>query len=170
MSLGMSTWASVDPVIRGVPGLKSNEVSDESSNYSIATQPSETDENYSTSSQSKPFSDAELLARARDLHRRIDFHALAAGPNAGGPWKRVEAADRFVLFRDEKNNVPEVLCAGRIDAAIEEIGSILCPQNEGEHNAVMTALHEKRFLFGSLERSVACKKFLLRYQEVFAAI
>ncbi|GMF25526.1 unnamed protein product [Phytophthora lilii] len=130
---------------------------DSSSAHSGVTQLSESSDDYRRRN-SKPPSDAEMLKRARDAHNHIDFKALAAGPNAGGPWKRVQGADRFVIFRetDSNNMVPEVLCAGRLDAAIEEVVSILCPRTEAEHNAVMTALHSKRFLLGSLERSISC--------------
>ncbi|ETP17357.1 hypothetical protein F441_08226 [Phytophthora nicotianae CJ01A1] len=126
---------------------------------SIATQPSDAS---LTGRHSKVPSDTKILNRARDALDHVDVKALAAGPNAGGPWKRVEAVDRFVIFRQEDKLVDsvtrdtEVLCAGRLDASIEEVAAILCPLSEAEHNAVMKALYGKRFLCGSAERTIPC--------------
>jgi hypothetical protein len=117
---------------------------------------------------SKPPTDEETLRRAREAHTLVGFGALAAGPNIGGPWQRVEGADGFVVYRKqdvkgledadpaEENAGPEVMCAGRLDACIEEMTAVLCPLGEDEHNAVMTVLYAKRFLCGSFERSVRC--------------
>ncbi|KAL4174909.1 hypothetical protein KRP22_006838 [Phytophthora ramorum] len=138
----------------------------------MATQPSEaSDESDNGRKRSKPPTDAEMLQRAQDAHNHIQFNALAAGPNAGGPWKRVEVTDRFVLFlQDDRakpasletstnlklEKCPEVLCAGRLDACLEEIVAVLHPRGEAEHNAVMRALYSKRFLCGSVERGIPC--------------
>ncbi|KAI9994400.1 hypothetical protein PInf_011014 [Phytophthora infestans] len=105
-----------------------------------------------------------MLKRARAAHDNEDFCALSAGPEANGPWKRVEAADRFVVFRrqvkassnEKRPNELEVLCAGRLDASLEEVASILRSSSEGEHNASMSALYAKDFIFGSYEREVPC--------------
>ncbi|KAG2520951.1 hypothetical protein JM18_006110 [Phytophthora kernoviae] len=113
--------------------------------------------------------------RARDTHSHVDFESLAAGPGKGGPWQRVEIADRFVVFRrqdsktggnqDDEEGVdanektgtgPEVLCAGRLDASIEEVASVLGSTTEAEHQKAMAGLYAKRFIFGSVERSVPC--------------
>ncbi|KAG6964497.1 hypothetical protein JG687_00005960 [Phytophthora cactorum] len=107
-------------------------------------------------------SDQEMLDRARAAHDNEDFRAMSAGPEANGPWKRVEAADRFVVFRREvkasnnekRPNELEVMCAGRLDASLEEVASILRSSSEGEHNAAMAALYAKDFIFGSYERDV----------------
>ncbi|RLN78400.1 hypothetical protein BBJ28_00026437, partial [Nothophytophthora sp. Chile5] len=120
----------------------------------------------------QPPSDAEILERARSTHKSVDFVALAAGPELGGPWQRVEAADRFVVFRlqasktveaqpevnvhDKSEPGPEVLCAGRLTASLEEVASILRPATGADHNAAMVGLYAKRFIFGSLERSIPC--------------
>ncbi|KAL4159408.1 hypothetical protein PRNP1_005168 [Phytophthora ramorum] len=151
--------------------LQSRE-SESRSTFSMATQSSEaSDESDNGRKRSKPPTDAEMLQRARDAHNHIQFNALAAGPNAGGPWKRVEVTDRFVLFlQDDRakpasletstnlklEKCPEVLCAGRLDACLEEIVAVLHPRGEAEHNAVMRALYSKRFLCGSVERGVPC--------------
>ncbi|KAJ8577117.1 hypothetical protein ON010_g2086 [Phytophthora cinnamomi] len=150
-----------------------SEGGESSSTLSTATQPSEASDDADRGrSSSKPLSDAEVLRKAREAHDRVDFKKLAAGPNVGGPWKRVEGANRFVVFRrqDSKagtfeatfksriDTAPEVLCAGRIDACIEEIVGILCPRTEAEHKAAMTALYDKRFLCGSVERVVPCSE------------
>lgn len=50
------------------------------------------------------------------------------------------------------------MCAGRLDASIEEVASILRSSSEIEHNASMTALYAKSFIFGSYEREVSCCK------------
>lgn len=131
---------------------------DSSSVVSASTQPSEvSDEDGCRQTRT---SDSEMLQRAHDLHSRIDFDALAAGPGKGGPWRRVEAAGRFVVFRCQETKAsgrdkgPEVLCAGRLDASIEEVANVLRTATEAAHNAVMTGLHGKKFIFGSLERTV----------------
>lgn len=143
-----------------------SESAESSSTFSTGAQPSEaSDVNDRGRSYSKPLPDTEMLRRAREAHNHVDFKALAAGPNAGGPWKRVEAANRFVVFRHQDAQVgifvksrietaPQVFCAGRLDACIEEVLRILCPRTEAEHSAVMTALYAKRFLCGSVERVV----------------
>ncbi|KAG6947699.1 hypothetical protein JG688_00015422 [Phytophthora aleatoria] len=107
-------------------------------------------------------SDQEMLDRARAAHDNEDFRAMSAGPEANGPWKRVEAAGRFVVFRREvkassnekRPNELEAMCAGRLDASLEEVASILRSSSEGEHNAAMAALYAKDFIFGSYERDV----------------
>ncbi|KAG6608871.1 uncharacterized protein IUM83_12887 [Phytophthora cinnamomi] len=106
-----------------------------------------------------------MLERARDAHTKVDFGALAAGPEWGGPWERVESADRFVVFRGQagtsskcmKNGV-EVMCAGQLDASVEEVASILRSNSEAEYNAAMTGLYNKGFIFGSFEREVPCSE------------
>ncbi|EEY63235.1 uncharacterized protein PITG_15468 [Phytophthora infestans T30-4] len=113
-----------------------------------------------------------MLKRARAAHDNEDFCALSAGPEANGPWKRVEAADRFVVFRrqvkassnEKRPNELEVLCAGRLDASLEEVASILRSSSEGEHNASMSALYAKDFIFGSYEREVPCFQNLANSQ------
>ncbi|RLN90723.1 hypothetical protein BBJ28_00018100 [Nothophytophthora sp. Chile5] len=154
---------------RGYGSSLSSDVqeNDLSLTQSEATQQSDDlDFEYEKSRAFRPPSDAEMLERARDAHTNVDFRALAAGPEHGGPWLRVEAADRFVVFQrhiseDSENNASlssgfEVLCAGRLDASLEEVASILCPRSGADHNAAMTGLYAKNFIFGSLERSVPC--------------
>ncbi|KAE9065594.1 hypothetical protein PF005_g28551 [Phytophthora fragariae] len=111
-------------------------------------------------------SDGEMLQRARAAYTSEDFVSLAAGPEAKGPWLRVEAVGRFVVFRkqvaDSKvgtnsdSNELEVLCAGRLDASLEEVASILRSNSEGELNSAMSALYSKSFIFGSYEREIPC--------------
>ncbi|KAK1938907.1 hypothetical protein P3T76_008982 [Phytophthora citrophthora] len=110
-------------------------------------------------------SDGEMLERARAAHDREDFTSLSAGPEANGPWKRVESVDSFVVFRrpavdiqDGRYQGLEVMCAGRLDASIEEVSSILRSNSESEHNASMSALYSKSFIFGSYEREVSVQK------------
>ncbi|KAJ8577118.1 hypothetical protein ON010_g2087 [Phytophthora cinnamomi] len=112
----------------------------------------------------KPLSDAEMLERARGAHMNVDFTALAAGPERGGPWHRVEAADRFVVFKRPSsaetngNRIPglEVMCAGRLDASLEEVASVLRSNSEADLANTMQGLHKKSFIFGSLDRDVPC--------------
>ncbi|GMF25530.1 unnamed protein product [Phytophthora lilii] len=109
-------------------------------------------------------SDEKMLERARAAHMSEDFASLAAGPEANGPWERVDTFGRFVVFRrqvvetnnGDRPNDLEVLCAGRLDASLEEVASILRSSSEGEHNAIMTALYAKNFIFGSYDREVPC--------------
>ncbi|KAG2770340.1 hypothetical protein PC129_g12164 [Phytophthora cactorum] len=137
-------------MVRSVLGRRRGSMgsSEVSQSDSMATQLS------GASYASRHSSDTEILNRARDVHAHIDFAQLAAGPNARGLWKRVEAAERFVIFRQDCLPVAEVLCAGRLNASIEEVAAILCPLSEAEHNAVMKALYAKRFLCGSVERNI----------------
>ncbi|KAG7375476.1 hypothetical protein PHYPSEUDO_001082 [Phytophthora pseudosyringae] len=108
----------------------------------------------------RPLSDEEMLARARAAYRSGDFTSLAAGPEANGPWKRVKAVGRFVVFRRETGgpNELEAMCAGRLDASLEEVASILRSSSEAEHNAAMAGLYAKNFIFGSYERDVPCSE------------
>ncbi|POM64832.1 Hypothetical protein PHPALM_19580 [Phytophthora palmivora] len=109
-------------------------------------------------------SDQQMLDRARAAHGKVDFESLSAGPEANGPWKRVEAVNRFVVFRrhvtagnnDKRSNGLEVMCAGRLDASLEEVASILQSNTEAEHNASMNAMYTNSFIFGSYEREISC--------------
>ncbi|KAL3659070.1 hypothetical protein V7S43_015954 [Phytophthora oleae] len=109
-------------------------------------------------------SEVQMLQRARESHSNVDFKALSAGPEQGGPWQRVEAADRFVVFKrpataDSKaERLPglEVMCAGRLDASLEEVASVLRSNSEADHQNTMEGLHKKSFIFGSLDREVPC--------------
>ncbi|CAI5726242.1 unnamed protein product [Hyaloperonospora brassicae] len=109
-------------------------------------------------------SDAELLDRAQTAHRAIDFDALSAGPEENGPWERVEAADRFVIFRRHvsakaiESRVPglDVMCAGRLDASIEEVAAVLRARSEVDLASTMQGLYKKSFIFGSLDRDIPC--------------
>ncbi|KAL4134573.1 hypothetical protein PRIC2_004870 [Phytophthora ramorum] len=117
--------------------------------------------------------DTELLERARDAHTHVDFAALAAGPEKGGPWQRVEAADRFVVFKrqaaanasDSRTSGLEVMSAGRLDASLEEVASVLRSNSELDHANTMEGLHAKNFIFGSLDRDVPCSEGLNENQD-----
>lgn len=130
----------------------------------ISTQTSDDDIQQDATRITTTLSDREMLERARAAHCNEDFASLAAGPEANGPWKRVTAADRFVVFRrqvtasnnDTRPNGLEVICAGRLDASLEEVSSILRSNSEAEHNAAMTALYAKSSIFGSYDREVSC--------------
>ncbi|KAH7485708.1 hypothetical protein PRIC1_005010 [Phytophthora ramorum] len=147
----------------GSPHVKS-QTNDFSPAPSLSTQDS--DEVESKAKLYNVVSDAELLKRARDAHSSVDFNSLAAGPEENGEWKRVESADQFIVFRrqaavsnnDTQSRGLEVMCAGRLDASIEEIASILRSSSEAEHNTVMMGLYAKSFIFGSYEREVACSE------------
>lgn len=93
-------------------------------------------------------SDTELLKRAQTAHRSIDFDALSAGPEENGPWERIEAADRFVIFRRHasakvnESRIPglDVMCAGRLDASIEEVAGVLRSRSEVDLASTMSTL------------------------------
>ncbi|KAE8986795.1 hypothetical protein PR003_g22817 [Phytophthora rubi] len=112
-------------------------------------------------------SEAEILRRSRSAHANTDFNALAAEPEqGGGPWQRVETVDRFSVFQrtPRGDNIErarlEVLCTGRLDASLDEVARILCPDTEAEHNAMMKGLYDKNFIFGSIDRKVPCTRSL----------
>uniref|UniRef100_A0AAV1TMS2 GAF domain-containing protein n=1 Tax=Peronospora matthiolae TaxID=2874970 RepID=A0AAV1TMS2_9STRA len=118
---------------------------------------------------SKPYylpSDHELLERAQAAHSSIDFDALSAGPEENGPWERVEAADRFVIFRRHasaevsESRIPglDVMCAGRLDASIEEVARVLRSRSEVDLASTMQGLYKKNFIFGSLDRDIPCSR------------
>ncbi|GMF19965.1 unnamed protein product [Phytophthora fragariaefolia] len=50
------------------------------------------------------------------------------------------------------------MCAGQVDATLEEVASILRSNSEAEHNAAMVGLYNKGFIFGSFEREVPCSE------------
>jgi hypothetical protein len=137
-----------------------------SSNPSTTSEKSDADLRSEATPTLTMLSDQELLQRARAAHANADFASLAAGPEANGPWQRVEAVDRFVVFRrqlsadDKAKGVTglDVMCAGRIDASLEELASIFRSSSEGEHNAAMAAMYTKSFIFGSFERDVPCSR------------
>ncbi|KAG6608868.1 uncharacterized protein IUM83_12891 [Phytophthora cinnamomi] len=142
--------------------------SDDASSWTPSLSTQQSDEDAQPESKLTPvtLSDEEMLERARAAHNREDFTSLSAGPEANGPWRRVDTVDRFVVFRREvvesnndNQNDLDVLCAGRLDASIEEVASILRSSSEVEHNASMTALYAKSFIFGSYEREVYCCQY-----------
>jgi hypothetical protein len=176
----MRLWGRTQPI-----ALATNLFSDED-DRSSASSVTASDANYSrlslsqlileqrestaTSSGALP-QDPELLRRARAAHSNADVAALAAGPEQGGPWRCVETIDRFSVYRRQQHEAaiegrstaseqhdfrPEVLCAGRLDASLDEVARILCPSSEADHNAVMRDLYAKNFIFGSIEHKVKC--------------
>ncbi|KAG7387925.1 hypothetical protein PHYPSEUDO_013323 [Phytophthora pseudosyringae] len=114
-------------------------------------------------------SEAEMLHRAREAHAHVDFGALSAGSEHGGPWQRVEGANRFDVFKrpvstDTKaNRLPglEVLCAGQLEASLEEVASVFRSNSEMDHLNTMEGLYKKSFIFGSLDRELSCSGALL---------
>ncbi|KAE8909936.1 hypothetical protein PF005_g27721 [Phytophthora fragariae] len=144
-------------------GASDNASNQSSPTPSMSTQQSDDDIQQEALKAAAGLSDQELLDRARAAHNREDFASLSAGPEANGPWKRVEGVDRFVVFRrpttgNDNHDQTEVMCAGRLDASIKEVASILRSSSEIEHNASMTALYAKSFIFGSYEREVSCSR------------
>ncbi|KAG2520949.1 hypothetical protein JM18_006109 [Phytophthora kernoviae] len=146
-----------------------NQTDDMPSSPSISTQQSEGNYKHEIMRSFMPPSDAEMLERARASHTSKDFAALAAGPEfsgPNGPWKRVESAGKFAIFRreiprsnsDKRPPRVEVMCAGRLKASLEEVVSILRSSSESEHNTVMEGLYAKGFIFGSFEREVPCSE------------
>ncbi|EEY63236.1 uncharacterized protein PITG_15469 [Phytophthora infestans T30-4] len=131
---------------------------------SVSTMQSDDDLQQETMRTSVKLSDEEMLERARAAHLSEDFASLAAEPLANGLWKRMKTVDRFVVSRREmttsntekRDNELEILCAGRIDASLEEVASIFRSNSEDEHNTAMSALYAKSFIFGSYEREVPC--------------
>ncbi|GMF19960.1 unnamed protein product [Phytophthora fragariaefolia] len=156
-------------------GWSGSQFSDSSRNtfnpaQSFSTQNSEDSEDRSDMiNLYKPPSDTEMLNRARTSHNNTDFVALEAGPESGGPWQRVEIADRFVVFKRpssaavKESRLPglEVMCVGPLDASLEEVASVLRSNSEIDHANTMEALHAKDFIFGSLDREVPCSGALL---------
>ncbi|KAL3659091.1 hypothetical protein V7S43_015975 [Phytophthora oleae] len=136
---------------------------DFNSSRSFSTQQS----GYETDTELAKFkapSDSEMLGRARASHQSVDFQALSAGPEQGGPWHRVEAADRFVVFKRpasallNRSRLPglEVMCAGHLEASLEEVSSVLRANSDVDLASTMQGLHSKNFIFGSLDRDVPC--------------
>ncbi|KAG6973839.1 hypothetical protein JG688_00003358 [Phytophthora aleatoria] len=131
---------------------------------------------YDTEAVNRPPSDSEMLERARASHMNVDFEALSAGPEQGGPWNRVEAADRFVVFRRPSAAVAngsrlpglDVMCAGRLDASLEEVASVLHSNCEVDLASSMQGLHAKSFVFGSLDRDVPCSDEQQQEDESYA--
>ncbi|OWZ11740.1 hypothetical protein PHMEG_00015198 [Phytophthora megakarya] len=140
---------------------------------SFSTQCDEFESEADMSRLYKPPTDSEMLERARASHTNVDFGALSAGPEKGGPWKRVEAADRFVVFKRPSTAEPngsripglEVMCAGRLDASIEEVASVLRTNSEIALASSMKGLHAKNFIFGSLDRDVPCSAEQLQHSD-----
>ncbi|CAI5730288.1 unnamed protein product [Peronospora destructor] len=105
-----------------------------------------------------------MLKRARAVHLAINFEALSAGPEKGGPWQRLEAVDRFVVFKRPSSadangaRVPglDVMCAGRLEASIEEVARVFRTRSEVDIASTMQGLYAKNFIFGSLDREISC--------------
>ncbi|KAI9994398.1 hypothetical protein PInf_011012 [Phytophthora infestans] len=163
---------------RGWGGSQYSESSYTSSNLfdptpSFSTQQSD---EFDSETDDKPPSDAEMLDRARASHTNVDFEALSAGPELGGPWHRVKAADRFVVFRRPSTaqvhgtHLPglDVMCAGRLDASLEEVASVLRSNSEVDLASTMQGLHAKNFIFGSLDRDVPCSDEQQQDEESYA--
>ncbi|KAL4134572.1 hypothetical protein PRIC2_004869 [Phytophthora ramorum] len=152
---GRQAWGGGSP-------SSDNSPSNVSPTPTISTQHS--DDDIHEESTQTAMSDQAMLDRARAAYNSAYFASLAAGPEANGPWRRVEAVGRCVVFRKQVSSSSkeremdelEVMCAGRLDASLEEVASILRSSSQAEHNAAMTALYSKSFIFGSYEREVSC--------------
>ncbi|KAE9000835.1 hypothetical protein PR003_g18644 [Phytophthora rubi] len=53
------------------------------------------------------------------------------------------------------------MCAGRLDASLEEVASVLRSNSEIDHANTMEGLYAKNFIFGSLDREVPCSEALV---------
>ncbi|KAL3659096.1 hypothetical protein V7S43_015980 [Phytophthora oleae] len=164
----LRTWGRSQPIALSMDVVENNAASSESSvtasdaNFSRFSMSQLTIE--PRSSPDTLLSDLELLRRARNVHASTDFGAIAAGIEEGGAWQVIETVDRFSIFRRhgvtrskrrtvQREARTEVLCVGRLDASLDEVIRILCPDSEAEHNATMRGLYDKNFIFGTIDRS-----------------
>ncbi|KAG1705768.1 hypothetical protein DVH05_003518 [Phytophthora capsici] len=162
----LRTWGRSQPIALSMNMMTENAVGSESSatvsdaNFTRFSMSQLTIE--PRSSPDRLLSDLELLRRARSVHANTDFSALATIEDSGA-WQTIETVNRFSIFRRHDTARPtrrtvqrephtEVLCAGRLDASLDEVTRILCPDSEAEHNATMRGLYDKNFIFGTIDR------------------
>lgn len=89
--------------------------------------------------------DRELLARAKVTRRRLGFGDLHEYE-----WKA--GRNDFRIGTKPQSRAHHVFAAGEVRCSLEEIAHALVCTSEAEYNAAMTALHRKKFIYGSVVR------------------
>lgn len=92
--------------------------------------------------------DRELLARAKVSRLQLGFGNLHEYE-----WKA--GRSDFRIGTKPKSRAHHVFAAGEIRCSLEEITQALICHRESEYNAAMTALHRKKFIYGSVVRLVS---------------
>ncbi|ETP38887.1 hypothetical protein F442_13600 [Phytophthora nicotianae P10297] len=104
--------------------------------------------------------DDELCARAEVVARAMDFRGLAGSNESTCRWILNKSHGTFTTYarrpaataaRAEKTRLTQqVLAAGEIRCHLQEVVNVLNTTNDVDHNAVMSGLYRKDFIYGSV--------------------
>lgn len=101
-------------------------------------------------------SDAELCARAETVAAAMDFRGLAGSSDTGGRWMLKKTRGTFTTYSrrpdvvEKDHGAQQVLAAGEIHCHLKEAVRVLHTTNDFDHNAVMSGLYRKDFIYGSV--------------------
>ncbi|KAG7384869.1 hypothetical protein PHYPSEUDO_002184 [Phytophthora pseudosyringae] len=116
--------------------------------------------------------DGELCARAEVVARAMDFRGLAGSNEAGPTWALKKSRGTFTTYArrpdatttmrtptsalgpgnssGKTRPTQQVLAAGEIRCHLQEVVHVLNTNSDFEHNAVMSGLYRKDFIYGSV--------------------
>uniref|UniRef100_H3HE81 FYVE-type domain-containing protein n=1 Tax=Phytophthora ramorum TaxID=164328 RepID=H3HE81_PHYRM len=112
--------------------------------------------------------DDVLCARAEAVARAMDFRGLAGSTEAGCRWVLKKSRGSFTTYarqpevavkrtpllsrrpEDTSSKVHQVLAAGEIRCHLQEVVHVLQTTKDFDHNAVMSGLYRKDFIYGSV--------------------
>ncbi|KAG3235134.1 hypothetical protein PI124_g19824 [Phytophthora idaei] len=119
--------------------------------------------NSSNGSASKPrlhVDDDELCARAEAVARALDFRGLAGSNESSCRWNLNKSHGTFTTYarrpaamtgpEEKARPTQQVLAAGEIRCHLEEGVHVLNTTTDFDHNAVMSGLYRKDFIYGSV--------------------
>ncbi|KAF1790034.1 GAF domain-like [Phytophthora cactorum] len=119
--------------------------------------------NSSNGSASKPrlhVDDDELCARAEAVARALDFRGLAGSNESSCRWILNKSHGTFTTYarrpaamtgpEEKARPTQQVLAAGEIRCHLEEVVHVLNTTTDFDHNAVMSGLYRKDFIYGSV--------------------
>ncbi|RLN38240.1 hypothetical protein BBO99_00004554 [Phytophthora kernoviae] len=111
--------------------------------------------------------DTELCARAEAVSSAMDFRGLAASNEINFRWMLKNSRGSFTTYSrradtsgmetpmlggtgNRTRTTQQVLAAGEIRCSLQEVARVLHTTNDYDHNAVMSGLYRKDFIYGSV--------------------
>ncbi|RLN62864.1 hypothetical protein BBP00_00004488 [Phytophthora kernoviae] len=111
--------------------------------------------------------DNELCARAEAVSSAMDFRGLAASNEINFRWMLKNSRGSFTTYSrradtsgmetpvlggtgNRTRTTQQVLAAGEIRCSLQEVARVLHTTNDYNHNAVMSGLYRKDFIYGSV--------------------
>ncbi|KAG1712329.1 hypothetical protein DVH05_000077 [Phytophthora capsici] len=123
--------------------------------------PFSTSSNDSTPKPRVHVNDDELCARAETVSRGMDFRGLAGSTETEARWVLKKSRGTFTTYARrtaaasdvgpvKTPSTHQVLAAGEIRCHLQEVVHVLNTTSDFDHNAVMSGLYRKDFIYGSV--------------------